>query len=71
MKKFQYTAKWANPGQGSIANVSFEAASDNRASLCADKIARNLGLTHSPRTLQCWKDGKYVVVEVLGNARKT
>ena len=71
MKKFQYTAKWANPGQGSIANVSFKAASDNRASLCADKIARDLRLTRSPRTLECWKDGKHVVVEVLENARKT
>ena len=71
MKKFQYTARWANPGQGSLANVSFEASSDNRASLRADKIARDLHLIHSPRTIQCWKNGKHIIVEELKSARKT
>jgi hypothetical protein len=71
MKKFQYTARWANPEQNPITSVSFEASSDNRASLRADKIARDLHLIHSPRTIQCWKNGKQIIVEELESARKT
>ena len=41
-----YTAKWDR-----IANVSFEARSDYHAKLRADKIARELQVTHTPRII--------------------
>lgn len=46
-----YTARWAQPGQTSIANVSFEARSDYHAKKSANKIARDLGVTRTPRTI--------------------
>lgn len=48
MRKTLYQARWGFP---SIANVSFEAASDYRAIQRADKIARELGVTNTPRTI--------------------
>jgi hypothetical protein len=47
-----YKARWGMAGQPDIANVSFEARSDYEAKLRADKIARELGVTHTPRTIQ-------------------
>jgi hypothetical protein len=52
MKKNHYVAKWAQVGHPSIANVSFEAMSDHHAKLQADGIARKLGVTRTPRTIQ-------------------
>ena len=46
-----YKAVWAQAGKPSIANVSFVAVSDYHAKLQADKIAQDLGVTHTPRTL--------------------
>jgi hypothetical protein len=46
-----YTARWAQAGQPSIANVSFEARSEYEAKQRANKIARELGLRTSPRTI--------------------
>jgi hypothetical protein len=47
-----YKARWGQTGAPDIANVSFEARSDYEAKLRADKIARELGVTHTPRTIQ-------------------
>ena len=61
MKQHNYNARWARPGQPSIGNVSFSAASDTRAKKRADKIAREIGLPNTPRTLT--RDG--TLIEVL------
>lgn len=63
--KTQYTARWAPHGQPSIGNVSFFARSDAEAKRKADRIAREIGLPNTPRTLsrgaQC--------IEVLSTGR--
>lgn len=46
-----YIARWAQPGQPSIGNVSFVARSDTEAKRKADKIAHQIGLPSTPRTL--------------------
>jgi len=51
MIQYHYTARWARDGKPSIASVSFTAASNNRAIMKADRIARQLGVTHTPRTI--------------------
>ncbi len=53
MKKKYYTARWAAPGQPSIANVSFYASHHTNAKRQADKIGRELGVSRTPRTLTC------------------
>jgi len=53
MKRNYYTARWSRTGTVSIANVSFWAANDYTASLQADKIARELNVTGTPRTITC------------------
>jgi hypothetical protein len=50
-RKHYYTARWAQPGQPSIGNVSFEAISDHHAKLQADKIGQQIGLPNTPRTI--------------------
>jgi len=52
MKKNHYVAKWAQVGHPSTANVSFDAVSDYHAKKQADGIARELGVTRTPRTIQ-------------------
>lgn len=47
-----YTAKWAQPGQPSRGNVSFDARNDEEASRKADRIADEIGLPNTPRTIQ-------------------
>jgi hypothetical protein len=49
--KAHYTARWAQPGHPSIGNVSFFAASDSAAKRKADRIAHEIGLPNTPRTL--------------------
>lgn len=63
--KIHYTARWAQPGQPSIGNVSFYARSDREAKRKADQIARELGLPNTPRTLSRGA----VCVEVLNTGR--
>ena len=46
-----YTARWAQAGHPSIANVIFDASNDEVASRRADKIARELGVANTPRTI--------------------
>jgi hypothetical protein len=46
-----YTANWGRAGQPSTANVSFEARSDYEAKEKANRVARELGLRISPRTI--------------------
>lgn len=46
-----YTAIWAQCGKPSSANVSFEARSDYHAKLMANKIAKQLNVTRTPRTI--------------------
>lgn len=58
MKLHNYNARWATPGQPSIANVSFTSSHDANAKRQADKIARDLNVTRTPRTITC--DGKVV-----------
>jgi hypothetical protein len=53
MKKHNYNVRW-----GTIANVSFQAISDYHARKQADKIARELNVTKTPRTIT--KDGKLI-----------
>ncbi len=49
--KQQYKARWGQPGKPSTGNVSFDANSDDAAKKTADRIARELGLTNTPRTI--------------------
>lgn len=58
MKKHYYTARWAIAGEPSIANVSFFASHDTNAKRQADKIARELGVTNTPRTIT--KEGRVI-----------
>jgi len=59
MKKHSYCANWTSAGGSSIANVSFEAVSDHHAKLQADKLARELNVTNSQRTItkKTYKNG--------------
>jgi hypothetical protein len=47
-----YTAKWAQAGHPTVASVSFEASSDYHAKIQANRIANELGVTNTPRTIQ-------------------
>ena len=58
MKKHHYTARWAQAGKPSIANVSFDAISDYHARVQATKIARELGVSNVPRTIT--KEGRLI-----------
>lgn len=60
-----YTAKWARPGQASIGNVSFTARNDTEAKKKADRIAVEIGLPNTPRTLQRGAE----CIEVLSTGR--
>ncbi len=51
VRKHQYNARWSH-GASSIANVSFSAVSDHHAKKQANRIARELNVTHTPRTIQ-------------------
>ncbi len=64
-KAKHYTARWAQPGHPSLGNVSFDASNDSVAKRQADKIAREIGLTRTPRTIT--EGGR--VVEVLSTGR--
>lgn len=48
-----YTARWAQAGKPSRGNVSFEAKSDDHAKIKANKIAREIDCTNTPRTITC------------------
>lgn len=65
MKKNNYNVIWQRAGQPSIANVSLTASTDHNAKQQANKIARELGVTNTPRTITAWKDGKYVTIESI------
>ncbi len=64
MKKKYYTARWAQAGHASTANVSFYASHNTNAKRQADKIARELGVTKTPRTITC--EGKTVETLTTG-----
>lgn len=52
MSKINYTARWIPIGAVcALANVSFTASSDAMAKRRADKIAKDLNVTRTPRTL--------------------
>jgi hypothetical protein len=53
-----YTARWAQTGRPTIGNVSFEAQSDYHAKLRANKIAKEISCTNTPRTITC--EGKLI-----------
>jgi hypothetical protein len=61
MKKQHYNARWGKAGFSSIANVSYEASHDANAIKRADKIARELGVTNTPRTIT--RNG--ILIEIL------
>ena len=63
MRKRHYTARWAQAGHPSIANVSFEASHDTNAKRVADKLAREMNVTRTPRTIT--RDG--VLIETLSD----
>lgn len=58
MAKKYYIARWAQPGHPSVGNVSFYAQSDYHAKQTANKTAKELGLTNTPRTIM--RDGKLI-----------
>jgi hypothetical protein len=62
MKKKWYKARWGQAGMPSIASVDFQASHDANAKRQADKIARELGVTNTPRDLM-ERGGR--VVEVI------
>lgn len=62
--KQQYTARWAQPGHPSIGNVSFDARSEYEAKQRANKIARELNLIHTPRTIT---NSKGELIEALND----
>ncbi len=64
MKKKNYTVRWAQAGRPSIANVSIMATHDTNAKRAADKIARELGVTNTPRTI--YEGGRCVEVLTKG-----
>lgn len=65
MKQNHYTARWAQPGQPSIGNVSFTARSDAEAKRKADRIAGEIGLPSTPRTLS----RGFETIEVLNTGK--
>lgn len=50
MAKMKYKARWER-GCTSVADVDFEARSDYEAKQVANKLARELGVTNTPRTI--------------------
>jgi hypothetical protein len=58
--KHLYYSYWGQAGQPYVANVSFYATGDFRAGQKADKIARELRVTKTPRTIMC--EGRVVSV---------
>ena len=60
-KRKYYTARWALPGHPSIGNVSFYAGDDGIAKRRADRVAKQINLCNTPRTIT--EAGR--VVEVL------
>lgn len=52
MKKL-YKARWAIAGQPSLGSVDVEAKSDEVAIQKFDKIAHEIGLPNTPRTIMC------------------
>lgn len=66
-KRKYYVARWALAGHPSIGNVSFWAGDDGIAKRRADKVAREISLTRTPRTLT---EGSRVV-EVLADRGMT
>jgi hypothetical protein len=52
-KEKYYIARWAQAGRPSIGNVSFYATSHALAKRKADKIAVEIGLPNTPRTIVC------------------
>ncbi len=53
-----YTARWAQAGKPTRGNVSFKAQSDYHAKIMANKIAKEIDCTRTPRTITC--DGKII-----------
>ena len=51
MKKKHYTARWALAGRPSTANVTIVTSHAENAKKIADKIAREMGVTNTPRTI--------------------
>ena len=66
-KLYHYTAIWAQPGQPSRANVSFDARHDSDASNMADRIAYEVESFNTPRTLM--RSG-FGVIETLNSGTK-
>lgn len=66
--KQQYTARWGQPGHPSLGNVSFDARSDYEAKQRADKIAREINLTKTPRTIT---DSKGNLIECINTGVST
>jgi len=60
-----YKARWGHPGKSAIGNVSFSASTDAIAKRKADKIADQLGLPCTPRTLSRGNQ----IIEVLTTGR--
>ena len=70
--KQQYKARWAQPGKPSLGNVTFDAHSDESAKKLADKIAVQICLTNTPRTLDRFSNsgrGSFVCIETLNTGR--
>ncbi len=64
MKKKRYNVRWGQAGQPSIANVDIMATSDINAKRSANKTARELGVTNTPRTI--YEGGRCVEVNTKG-----
>ena len=64
MKKHYYVVRWALAGQPSIANVSFDSSHSTNAKRQANKLARELGVTQTPRTITC--DGRLIETLTTG-----
>lgn len=50
-KKILYKARWGQAGQPATASVDFYAKDDEAAKTEANRIARELGVTNTPRTI--------------------
>lgn len=50
-KKIRYRAIWQQAGQPESANIDFDTVSDHHAKKVADGLARQLGVTNTPRTI--------------------
>lgn len=68
-KTTRYTAKWT-PWDSAVAlgNVSFDARDDDEASEKADRLAVEIGLPNTPRTIQ--RGGTCVQMLTTGRAEK-